>query len=234
MFLILSILSLSITGSLMLLKQSVAKAEKPKHRPSIKKETDIPYIRNFIPQGKIGCTWKTLSLLKDDYELKHKPMARKISKGMFIINEHIRKNSIKQGKLIPIVPLEGFDIAKLDYSTAHLNPLAKMRLKELSHRFRKILRENNDTISYFVVSSLTRTQEQQNKICIRYPKACTKDHSTHSYGMAFDISFLRSNYKYLRKALKTFETVLSTMQKENKILLCPESGCIHVTATGKP
>jgi hypothetical protein len=215
------------------LKQLTLTSAKPKHRPPTKIKAEIPYTRNFVPQGKIGSTWKTLSLLRDDYELMHKPIARKISKGMFIIDEQIRKKCIKLGKLIPIVPLEGFEIAKLDYSSAHLTPLAKMRLKELSQRFRKILRENNDTISYFVVSSLTRSQDQQNKICIRYPKACTKDHSTHSYGMAFDISFLRSDYKHLRKALKTFETVLSTMQNENKILLWPESGCIHVTATRK-
>jgi hypothetical protein len=128
--------------------------------------------------------------------------------------------------------MEGFGISKLDFSTAHLTPLAKKRLYELGKRFRASIQNPDEKMSYFMVSSITRSQVQQTQICERYPNACTKDHSPHSYGVAFDIYRLHSRNKNCNVGMKALEKVLQEMQKEGKILLCTESKCIHVTVCG--
>ena len=192
----------------------------------------IPVIRTIEAKQSCDCTWSSLSLEKDDFSTKHKPAAQRISNQMYIRNEALRQKWIKQGRLVPVEEMEGFGISKLDFSTAHLTPLAKKRLYELGKRFRASIQNPDEKMSYFMVSSITRSQLQQTQICERYPNACTKDHSPHSYGVAFDIYRLHSRYKNCNVGMKALENVLQEMQEEGKILLCTESKCIHVTVCG--
>ncbi len=192
----------------------------------------IPVIRTIEAKQSCDCTWSSLSLEKDDFSAKHKPAAQRISNQMYIRNEALRQKWIKQGRLVPVEEMEGFGISKLDFSTAHLTPLAKKRLYELGKRFRASIQNPDEKMSYFMVSSITRSQLQQTQICERYPTACTKDHSPHSYGVAFDIYRLHSRYKNCNVGMKALENVLQEMQEEGKILLCTESKCIHVTVCG--
>lgn len=178
------------------------------------------------------CTWNSLSLSKDDFITKHKPTAKRITNGMYLINDKTRKKWINRGKLVPVEENEGFAIAKLDYSKAFLTDIARKRLYELGKRFRQNIQKPDEKMSYFVVSSVTRTQVEQAAICEKYPRACTKDHSPHSYGVAFDIYQIVSPNNDCRPGLKALEKVLQEMQAEGKLLLCPESGCIHVTVRG--
>ena len=161
-----------------------------------------------------------------------KPAAQRISNQMYIRNEALRNKWINKGRLVPVEEMEGFGISDLDYSTAHLTPLGKKRLYELGKRFRAGIQNPDEKMSYFMVSSITRSQQQQTQICERYPNACTKDHSPHSYGVAFDIYRLHSRNKNCNVGMKALEKVLQEMQKEGKILLCAESKCIHVTVCG--
>jgi len=151
---------------------------------------------------------------------------------MYLINEKTRKKWINRGKLLPVDENEGFAIAKLDYSKAFLTDIARKRLYELGQRVRQNIQEPKEKMSYFVVSSVTRTQVEQAAICEKYPRACTKDHSPHSYGVAFDIYQIVSPNNDCLPGLKALEKVLQEMQAEGKLLLCPESGCIHVTVRG--
>jgi hypothetical protein len=148
---------------------------------------------------------------------------------MYLIDEKTRKKWINRGKLLPVEGNEGFAITKLDYSKAYLTAIAKKRLYELGQRFREHIQQPEEKMSYFVISSVTRTQLEQEAICKKYPRACTKDHSPHSYGVAFDIYQIVSPNNDCSPGLRALEKVLQEMQAEGKLLLCPESGCIHVT-----
>ena len=90
------------------------------------------------------------------------------------------------------------------------------------------LKKSKDTKSYFIVSSLTRTEKQQKDLRESGEKGTTKGKSSHNYGVSFDISHIKSfsSYKITSKAL---ENALQQMQKEKKILLLSENDCIHVT-----
>ena len=192
----------------------------------------ISVIRTIEAKRSCDCTWSSLALKKDDFSTKHKSAAQRISNQMYIRNEALRTKWINKGRLVQVEEMEGFGISDLDYSTAHLTPLAKKRLYELGRRFRAGIHNPDEKKSYFIVSSITRSQIQQNQICEKYPNACTKDHSPHSYGVAFDIYRLRSRYNNCHVGMKALEKVLQEMQREGKILLCPESKCIHVTVCG--
>ena len=189
-------------------------------------------VKRFIPKERQGCdcTWETLYLKKDNFLEAHKPAAKRI--GFYVKNEEFREKWINSGKLVDVEESEGFGISELDYSTAHLTPLARKRLYELGHRFRESIEDPKQKSSYFVVSSITRSVLQQEKICRAYPNGATKSHSPHSYGVAFDIYPLVSPNKNCNSALVALEKVLSAMQKDGKILLCPESKCIHATVRG--
>ena len=195
----------------------------------------IPIVRTIKPsetKRNCDCTWSSLALQKDDYPTKHKPTAKRITNGMYIKNEASRVKWIRRLRLVPVEEADGFGISNLDYSSAHLTPLAKKRLYELGQRFRERIQKPNEKKSYFIVSSITRSQVQQTQICDRYPNACTRDHSPHSYGVAFDIYKLTSSDKNCNIGMSALQEVLTQMQREGKILLCPESKCIHVTVCG--
>lgn len=192
----------------------------------------IPVIRTIEGKRSCNCTWSSMALTKNDYRSEHKPSAQRISGNRYIKNEALRQRWIRSGNLVVVDEANGFGISKLDYSSAHLTPLARKRLYELGNRFRAELAKTKETKSYFIVSSITRSQQQQEDICRAYPNACTKDHSPHSYGVAFDIYQVFSPNKNCAVGNKALEKVLVNMQKENKILLCPESKCIHVTVCG--
>ena len=113
-----------------------------------------------------------------------------------------------------------------------MTPLAKKRLVEMGERFSKSVTTKRTIWYYFIVSSMTRSQLQQNNLRNLLPKVATKDNSPHSYGMAFDISMIISRNNSCNEGLKSLEKVMREMQAEGKIFLCPESKCIHITVCG--
>jgi hypothetical protein len=90
-----------------------------------------------------------------------------------------------------------------------------------------LLKNTNENNSYFEISSVLRTEQQQIEIRKKYPNAATLNNSTHSYGVSFDIAYVKGNSCNLLN--NTLNTILNQMQAENKILICPEKGCIHIT-----
>jgi hypothetical protein len=194
----------------------------PKHK-LVKKPNPLKAIRGC------DCTWESLHLSKDDYTTFHKPAAQKITQNRYLRTEVQRANWIRHGQLVPVAELEGFGISYLNFSTAHLTPLARKRLYELGIRFRNNITEVKQKKSYFVISSLTRSHRQQERIKKRYSRAATKDHSTHCYGVAFDIYRMVSPNGQCTAAVEALEKTLTQMQQEGKLFLCPEAKCIHVT-----
>ena len=94
--------------------------------------------------------------------------------------------------------------------------------------FRSFLKDSKNEKDYFVISSMTRTETQQQEIRSQYPNSSTPGKSTHSFGVSFDINRIKSkgSCEVSRNALMR---ALNQMRDENKILLCPEFHCIHVT-----
>ena len=195
-------------------------------------ENEEKLIKKEIPNGnqeRCSCTWSSLELKKNDYASEHRPLAQKISNDRYILNERMENKLLKKGYLVNVPENDGYGIKPLGQSKAILIPIAKKRLDELGRRFRAKISMENERMSYFVISSMTRTDEQQKKIRKSYPNAATPGKSAHSYGVAFDITHVKSGAKNCNYGIQALQEVLSEMQKEGKILLCAESKCIHVT-----
>lgn len=112
-------------------------------------------------------------------------------------------------------------------SSKNLTPKAYEILIEMGRRFQEKLKDTKNENDYFEITSVLRTEEQQKIIRLKYPNAATQGNSTHSYGVSFDIAYIES--KKCKLSIKALEEVLSEMQHEEKILLCPEKKCIHIT-----
>ena len=185
----------------------------------------------IVTQTNCSCNPNSLSLKRDDYKSRHRPAAIRISNNGFIENDKIVFNLRKRNKLVDVYENEGFGIANLTQSSPILIPLAQKRLYELGKRFKEGLGDE-DKNSYFVISSITRTEHQQHDVRRTHSMAATKGTSTHSYGVSFDINTVVGDNGYCERRTQVLKKILTEMQKEGKILLCPESKCIHVTVCG--
>lgn len=174
-----------------------------------------------------SCNWNSLELKRDDYKTKHLPGAIKSSNNLFIINKKILNKQINRGKLIEIENNKGYKIRSLNNSSCHLTYDAYETLQEMGIRFHNLLKNTNEKNSYFELSSVLRTEKQQEEIRKKFPKSATFNNSTHSYGVSFDIAYVKGSS--CNKANRALNTVLNDMQQEEKILICPEKGCIHIT-----
>jgi len=85
---------------------------------------------------------------------------------------------------------------------------------------------------YFVVTSLTRTIAQQQRLS-KVNSHATKGVSTHSYGVSFDISYVRFNGKrgHNLKLRNILSNILSDLQKKGAIYIINErnNNCFHIT-----
>lgn len=180
------------------------------------------------PNRYCACNWSSLRLKKDSYPKKHRPLAQKITDNRYIKDSKTLNKYLRNKDLVTFTDQEGYWVEPLTHSSMHLTPLGLKRLNELGRLFRENLKETKDANSYFVISSVTRTEKQQKEIKKAYPNAATKGKSTHSYGVSFDIS--KMMYKSsCENSLKSLEQALSEMQSQGKLLICPEKGCIHIT-----
>ena len=173
------------------------------------------------------CNCERSSLPKDNYKRKHRPMAIRATGNGYIKTAGILNKFLRRKKLVEVRENDGYWIPYLTHSSRHLTPTANKRLIELGRRFRSSLKETENKKDYFVVSSITRTQAQQKDLAKRDPGA-TKDKSTHSFGVSFDISEVSSKAS-CKKGMDALKNILLEMREEGKILLCPENDCVHVT-----
>ena len=134
---------------------------------------------------------------------------------------------ISQGKLVNINQRGyGFRIARLTHSHSCLVPKGKTVLRDIARTFVQKTGQN-----FFVVTSLTRTLDDQNRLRKVNSNAASND-SSHSYGAAFDISYVRFNHKLRpdRKLENALETVLKEFKNAGKIYYVKEhySRCFHI------
>ncbi|TXD79482.1 M15 family metallopeptidase [Algoriphagus ratkowskyi] len=151
------------------------------------------------------------------------------SNGIGLISSESHFESlIKENKLVLVSQGAGYDVMKLTHSHPYITPYSKIVLEELGQAFQML----TDTESFFTITSVTRTPEQQQSLRKRNRNA-TSGESSHSYGVSFDISYIRFNGKKggNRDAQKKLEMILDEYQKSDKILFIKErnQSCYHVT-----
>ena len=190
---------------------------------------NVKQTQSRIPSiTQCSCTFRTIKLKRDDYRKQHLPRAISLTKNAYIYNESNKSDYLRKGKLVAVSTITGVHFEDMKNSSRHLTPLADKRLKELGSLFRAYLKGTKNEKSMFVISSMTRSEEQQEVIRRRFPKTCTYGKTTHGFGVAFDINKIQSpNQCY--SCSNALQKALTKMQKEGKLMICPESGCIHIT-----
>ncbi len=135
---------------------------------------------------------------------------------------------INSGKLHRIKKTgKGYRVYKLDYSRPWMVSKGKLMLEKIGSHFSKETKGN-----VFTVSSVTRTLEDQ----CRLRKVNTNASlgiSSHNYGNAFDISYVRFNdvLKYNNRLETALEKVLKYYADAGKIYYIKEKqqSCFHIT-----
>lgn len=150
--------------------------------------------------------------------------------GLIESEEHFG-NLIKEKKLVLVSEGTGYRVDKLTHSYPYITPRSKEVMDEIGQAFETLTKE----ATFFTVTSVTRTPEQQQSLRKRNRNA-TSGISSHSYGVSFDISYIRFNGKKggNRSAQKDLEKVLEEFQAANKIIFIKErkQSCYHVTVRG--
>lgn len=165
-------------------------------------------------------------LSKDAYE-DHLIAAEQIGVGLLEDEKQIEKH-LKDGYLVEANSGPGYQVEKLTHSLPYLTPHAKSVLDEIGQVFEVLAGKGN----FIAVTSMTRTMDLQKNLKKRNRNA-TAGNSSHSYGVSFDISYVRFNGEknYDQKAQKHLEKVLNQFQKTNKIYVIKErkQSCYHIT-----
>lgn len=182
----------------------------------IELETPIPRVIPPIPD----------ELITKEYD-KHLYAAEYNGFGL-IDNESHFKKLIEEQKLVLVNQGAGYEVMELTHSHPYVTPYSKIILEELGLIFQSL---TNDE-SFFTITSVTRTPEQQESLRKRNRNA-TSGISSHSYGVSFDISYVRFNGKKGSNwaAKKKLEKILDEYQKADKIIFIKErnQSCYHVT-----
>nr|WP_287936662.1 DUF5715 family protein [Algoriphagus sp.] len=182
-------------------------------------ETD----RSFDPTALVSYSGR---LKKDTYE-EHLSAAE--LKGLKLIqNDYELYLRVSEKSLVEAYSGKGYKVDSLTHSYPYFTRETKTVLEELGRAYESLAGEGN----FFTVSSATRTEEQQ-KALKRRNRNATDGNSSHSFGVSFDISYIRFNgiRDWDTKAQKNLETVLNHFQQTGKIYVIKErrQSCYHVT-----
>ncbi len=134
---------------------------------------------------------------------------------------------IANGKFVKVKKKSrGYRLQALEYSRPYLVKRARTTLERMANKFA------TDTKSFFVVSSVTRTLEDQCRLR-KVNSNASLGISSHNYGAAFDISYVRFDHKLKvnPKLEKQLEKVLTEYKNLGKIFYIKEKqqSCYHVT-----
>lgn len=179
---------------------------------------DVPPPRVILPVPE--------ELITKEYD-KHLYAAEQNGFGLIESEEHFN-HLIEEKKLELIDKGNGYEVMELTHSHPYITSYSKVILEELGLAFQTL----TESESYFMLTSVTRTPDQQSSLRRRNTNA-TKGISSHSYGASFDISYIRFNGKknWSRKNQKKLEKVLEEFQDAGKIFFIKErkQSCYHVT-----
>lgn len=178
-----------------------------------------------VPTPDLSITVPTREITKE-YD-NHLVAGESNGFGLIESEDHFAQ-LIREFKLVLVSEGKGYQVDKLTHSYPYITPRSKAVLGELGQAFLTLSKAE----SFFTITSVTRTPEQQQSLRKRNRNA-TSGISSHSYGVSFDISYIRFNGKKggNRSAQKDLETVLNEFQEANKIFFIKErkQSCYHVT-----
>jgi hypothetical protein len=183
--------------------------------------TVVKYAKRSIKKNYKSVPFK--SNIKNDTYRKHINAA--VSKGVTLINNDASLNSsVRNNKLVKVRGSVGYKVQPLTHSYGFLTPQTKSVLDNMGQEF------SNRTGTYFTLTSLTRTVVQQKKLTKSNSNA-TKNTSSHSYGVSFDISYVRVHGCSQSFFQRELQVILKKYQSSGKILVIKESRqrCYHVT-----
>lgn len=134
---------------------------------------------------------------------------------------------IANGKLVKVKKKSrGYRLQTLEYSRPYLVKKARTTLEKMANDFA------GKTKSFFVVSSVTRTLEDQCRLR-KVNSNASLGISSHNYGAAFDISYVRFDHKLKvnTKLEKELEKILEEYKNLGRIFYIKEKqqSCYHVT-----
>ncbi|WP_228373875.1 DUF5715 family protein [Epilithonimonas tenax] len=140
-----------------------------------------------------------------------KSVDRYVAKGKFV---KVKKKS------------RGYRLQTLEYSRPYLVKKARTTLEHMANKFA------TETKSFFVVSSVTRTLEDQFRLR-KVNSNASLGISSHNYGNSFDISYVRFNHQLQvnTKLERQLEQVLTYYKNLGRIFYIKEKqqSCYHVT-----
>lgn len=185
-----------------------------------------------VPLGSLlpcSCCKKTIRIPRNPYT-RHQKAARSLPNSFFIKNDSDIRYGLGVNKLVEVEDGRGYRIDRLKHSKAMLLPEVYELLIEMGNAYADALEGTDSEGTVFRVTSLTRTDAQQRKLARRNRNA-TRGESTHSYGASFDIAFMdRPNEKAnCSRPTREIQKLLLKYQKEGRILIIPEGGCMHIT-----
>ena len=185
-----------------------------------------------VPLGSLlpcSCCKKTIRIPRNPYT-RHQKAARSLPNSFFIKNDSDISYGLGVNKLVEVEDGRGYRIDRLKHSKAMLLPEVYELLIEMGNAYADALEGTDSEGTVFRVTSLTRTDAQQRKLASRNRNA-TRGESTHSYGASFDIAFMdRPNEKAnCSRPTREIQKLLLKYQKEGRILIIPEGGCMHIT-----
>ncbi|HEY4538640.1 MAG TPA: DUF5715 family protein [Faecalibacter sp.] len=157
---------------------------------------------------------------------KHLNAAKSHRTELIKDKKHLDKY-ISQGKLVKVKQRGyGFRTADLTHSHPYLIPKANQTLRDIAREF---VRETGQ--NFFVVTSLTRTLKDQDRLRGVNSNASSND-SAHSYGSSFDISYVRFNHHLATNQTldQALNRILTSFQKQGRIYFVKErlSRCYHI------
>lgn len=134
---------------------------------------------------------------------------------------------IAKGKLVKVKKKSrGYRLQTLEYSRPYLVKKSRATLEKMANSFA------SETKSFFVVSSVTRTLEDQCRLR-KVNSNASLGISSHNYGTAFDISYVRFDHKLKvnAKLEKELEKILLQYKNLGKIFYIKEKqqSCYHIT-----
>ncbi|MDO4721921.1 DUF5715 family protein [Porphyromonas circumdentaria] len=149
------------------------------------------------------------------------------------------KRNLTEKELSSLALIESnpfYKVDRLTHSIPYLVPEAKKLLDYIGEDFNIALQKRGIPSYRIIVTSLTRTEEQQQKLSKRNVNATTE--SSHSYGTTFDISWSRFDKVHSSEAdisdailKKVLASILQQYQKAHRCYIKHEKkqACFHIT-----
>lgn len=209
---------------------------------SVRPEVSVPEVQESVvkpaPSGPLprngiapcSCSKYTMKLARNPYT-QHQKRARTLPGSFYIKSKASLAAGAERGDLerIPEVG-RGYHLYGLSHSEPFLLPAAREVLEDMANRFADAMKGTADEGASIRITSLTRTQSQQDRLRRRNANAF-KGKSSHSYGASFDVAFIDRPNESVTCPGPTWamQTILKDMQNEGKILIIPEGNCMHIT-----